>query len=238
MHSAGGFGVETQFKLFVPIELEAGLAQLIVTVAGVLSATGNVAGMGRDLVRNHPLANIVLVGQTEVFLRRHVAEHRGSGFGGNRGTDGRGDVVVAWCDVGDQWAEDVERCFMAEIALLLDVHFDEVHRDVAGAFDHDLTAMLPRFQRQFAESFQFGKLGCVVGIGQAAGTQAIAEAEGDVIRFHDFAQFIEVRVPSVLLMVRDHPRGHERTAATDDAGDAIPSQRNVFEQSTPAWIVM
>jgi len=76
----------------------------------------------------------------------------------------------------------------------------------------------------------FGELGLVVGVGEASGTQAVAEAVGDVVSAHDLAQLAEVRVPGVLLVVGQHPRAHQRAAAADDAGDPVRRQRQVFLQ--------
>ena len=53
---------------------------------------------------------------------------------------------------------------------------------------------------------------------------------GHVVRPHDLAQFVEVRVPRVLLVVGDHPLRHQRPAAADDAGHAVARQRDVLEQ--------
>jgi hypothetical protein len=51
---------------------------------------------------------------------------------------------------------------------------------VAGAFDHHLAALVPRDLRELAEGFEFGELRGVVGVGDAAGAQAVAEREADV----------------------------------------------------------
>ena len=69
--------------------------------------------------------------------------------------------------------ERVERRFVAELDFFFDLLLDLVHRDVAGAFDHDLHVVLPGYFRELAKSFQFGELGFVAGIGNAAGTQAV-----------------------------------------------------------------
>jgi len=45
---------------------------------------------------------------------------------------------------------------------------------VAGALDHHLHIVLPGDLRQLAQSFELAELGGVIGIGDAAGTQAIA----------------------------------------------------------------
>ena len=99
-----------------------------------------------------------------------------------------------------------------------------------GPFDHHLAAVLPGLQRQLAQRLQLGELGGVVGVGQAAGPQAVAEAEGHVVGPHDLAQLVEVRVPGVLLVMGQHPAAHQRAAAADDAGDALGRQRQVFLQ--------
>ena len=84
---------------------------------------------------------------------------------------------------------------------------------MAGAFDHDLDVVLPRFGGQFAQGVQLGKLGFVVGIGNAAGAQAVAEAERYVLGFHDFADFVEMRVEEVFPMVGKAPFRHDGAAA-------------------------
>jgi hypothetical protein len=97
-------------------------------------------------------------------------------------------------------------------------------------FDHHLAAVLPCLKRQFPLRLQFGELDLVVGIGEAAGAQAVAEAEGHVVGPHDFAEFIEVGVPEILLAVGEHPDPHERSAPADDAGDAVARQRQVLTE--------
>jgi hypothetical protein len=46
---------------------------------------------------------------------------------------------------------------------------------MARAFDHHLTAMIPGDFRQLAQGFQLGKLGAVIGVGDGAGAQAVAQ---------------------------------------------------------------
>ena len=93
----------------------------------------------------------------------------------------RSDVVVAGRDVGDQRAERVERRFVAQLLFLLDLHLDLVHRNVAGAFDHHLDVVLPGLLGQLAQSLQLGELRFVAGVGDAAGAQAVAQREADVV---------------------------------------------------------
>ena len=137
--------------------------------------------MGRDLVGDHPLADVLDLGQAQVLLGRHVAEHAGAVPAGQGRADGRGDVVVARGDVGHERAEDVERGLVALDRLLLHVHGDLVHRHVAGAFHHDLAAAGLGPAGQLAQGLELGELGGVGGVGDAAGPQAVAQAERDVV---------------------------------------------------------
>ncbi len=114
----------------------------------------------------------------------------------------RRDVVVARRDVGGERPERVERRFAAFLELLVHVDLDLVHRHVAGAFDHHLAALLPRDLRQFAERLQFGELRAVVGVGDRAGAQAVAERERHVVLAHEVADLVEVLVEEALLVMR------------------------------------
>ncbi len=81
------------------------------------------------------------------------------------------------------------------------------------SFNHDLHVVLPGDPGQFAERFQFGKLRLVVRIGDGARPEAVAEAEGHVIGFHDLANLLEVLVREVFFMVRQAPLGVDGAAA-------------------------
>ena len=72
--------------------------------------------------------------------------------------------------------------------------------------------------------------GFVVGVGDRARPQAVAERERDVVGAHDLAQLAEVRVEEVLLVMREAPLGENRAAARDDAGHATRRQRDVAQQ--------
>ena len=84
---------------------------------------------------------------------------------------------------------------------------------MAGALDHDLTAFGPGDPGQFAEGAQFGELGLVIGVGDGAGAQAVAQRERHVIGAHDLADVFEALVEEALLVVRQAPLGHDRAAA-------------------------
>jgi hypothetical protein len=104
---------------------------------------------------------------------------------------------------------------------------DLVHRHMAGAFDHHLAALRPGDLGELAERLQFGELRAVIGIGDRAGAQAVAERERHVIGAHDVADLVEVLVEEALLVMRQAPLGHDRAAARDDAGDAVGGERDV-----------
>ena len=191
---------------------------------------GQVGGVGGDLVGDDPLAHVLDLGEAQVLLGRDVAEHAGPVPAGQGRADGRGDVVVARGDVGDQRAEHVERGLVALDGLLLHVHGDLVHRDVARALDHHLAAARLRPAGQLAQGPQLGELRGVGGVGDAAGPEAVAQAAGDVVLPHDVAELVEVRVERILLLVRDHPLGHQRPAPRDDAGDPVRRQRDVVAE--------
>ena len=181
VHPPGRLGIERQAELLVPVEGEAGPAQGVVAVAGAGAMAGQVGGVGRDLVGDHPLLDVLVLGQAQVLLGRHVAEHRRAAPAGQRRADGAGDVVVARGDVGHQRAEHVERRLVAPLHLPLDVHVDLVHRDVARPFDHHLRALLPGPAGQLAQHVELGELGLVAGVGDRAGPQPVAQAPGDVV---------------------------------------------------------
>ena len=86
-----------------------------------------------------------------MLLRRDVAKHRGAVPADHRGADRAGDVIVAGSDIGRERAERVERRFVRQLQLQVHVLLDEMHRHVAGTFDHDLAVMLPGDLRQFAQ---------------------------------------------------------------------------------------
>ncbi len=71
---------------------------------------------------------------------------------------------------------------MAEPPLQLHVELDLIERHVARALDHHLHAVPPRALGEFAERLELGELRLVGRVGEAAGAQAVADREGDVVR--------------------------------------------------------
>ena len=101
---------------------------------------------------------------------------------------------------------------------------------MAGAFHHDLAAADLRPAGQLAQGLELGELGGVGGVGDAAGPQAVAQAERDVVLPHDVAEVVEMGVKRVFLLAGEHPLGHQRAAARDDAGDPMGRQRDVVAE--------
>ncbi|VUM29528.1 hypothetical protein PGKDCPLP_04316 [Stenotrophomonas maltophilia] len=186
--------------------------------------------MRGDAVGHDAVAYVLAVGQAEVLLRRHVAQHRRTEPTDHRRTDRAGDVVVARCDVGGQRPQRIERRFAAFAQLLVHVLLDQLHRHVAGAFDHGLHVVLPGDLRQLTQRLQLTELRGIVGICDAAWAQAVTQREGHVIGLHDLADLFEMRVEEILLVVRQAPLGHDRATAADDAGDPLGGERHIAQQ--------
>ncbi len=152
-------------------------------------ALGEIGGVCRDFIGDDAGLHVVAVRQAQMLLRRDIAKHGAAEPADHRGADAGRDVIVTRCDIGGQWPKRIERRFVAYFQLLVHVDFDLVHRHMAGAFDHHLTAFLPCNFRQFAKRFQLGELRAVVGIRNRTGTQAVAERERDIVFAHQIRKF-------------------------------------------------
>src|SRR5574343_453682 len=135
--------VETEVELVFPAKLVARLGHGVVADLRAGVALGEVSGVGGELVGDDAFLDVVLVGQAEVFLGRHVAEHGRAVPADHRGADAAGDVVVARRDVGGQRAEGVERGFLAVFELQVHVFLDQVHGHMARTLDDGLHIVLP-----------------------------------------------------------------------------------------------
>ena len=98
-----------------------------------------------------------------------------------------------------------------------------------GPFDHHLAVALPGDAGELAERLELGELGGIVGVGDRARPQAIAQGEADVVGAADLADLLEVLVEEALAMMRQAPLRHDRAAAGDDAGDAVDGERHVVQ---------
>ena len=101
---------------------------------------------------------------------------------------------------------------------------------MAGALVHDLHALGPRALGEFALRFQFAELRAVIRVGNAAGAQTVADGERNVIRGHDVADVVPMRVEEIFLVMREAPLGHDAAAARNDAGHAARSHRHETQQ--------
>ena len=226
----GAFGVEAEAELVAPAELEPRLAQRIVAQLCARPAFGQVGGVGGQFVGNDAGAHVFFVGQAEMLFRGNVTQH-GRAVPADIGRAyARSDVVVAGGNIRNQRAECVERRFKAVLQLFGHVLLYPLQRHMAGAFNHHLHIVLPCFGGQFAQCVQLAELRGIVGIGNAAGAQAVAQAERYVISLHDFADFVEMGVEEVFLMMRQTPLRHNRAAARYDAGDTVGGERHITQQ--------
>ena len=223
---AGGDRIQTQVELILPTELEARLAQGVIAVLGTGMSLGQIRGVGGDLVRDDPILDVLLVGQAQVFFGRHVAQHRAAIPTNHRRSDAAGDVVIARGDVGRERTQGVEGGLMAPFQLLGHVLLDHVHGHMSGSLVHHLNAMLPGALGEFTLDLQLSELRVVVGIGNGARPQAVADAEADVVSGHDLANFIPVGVEEILAMMGQAPLGQDAAAAADDAGHPAGGHRN------------
>ncbi len=132
-------------------------------------ALGEVGGVRGDLVGDNARLHVVAVGQAQMLLRRHVAEHGGAEPADHGRADAGRDVVVARRDVGRERAQRIERRLAAFGELLVHVDLDLVHGDMPRALDHHLAALGPGDFGQLAQRLQLGELRAVVGVGDGAG---------------------------------------------------------------------
>ena len=169
------FGVEGEVDLVAPTQFEAGFTHGVVAILRGGVYLGEVDGVGCEFECDYALANIVLFGQAEVFLGGDVAEHCGSAPTDYRSSDCGGDVVVTSGDVGDEGAEGIEWGFVAPIELVMHVIAYHLHWDVSGALAHNLNVEFPSASGEVALHFEFAELGGIVGVGDCAGAESVAD---------------------------------------------------------------
>ena len=98
---AGTLRIEGEVELIPPAELVAGLAHRVVTEVGRGVSLRQVGRVGCELVGHHALTYVLALGETEVLLLRHVAEHGRTEVPDHSGADSARDVVVARADIRD-----------------------------------------------------------------------------------------------------------------------------------------
>ncbi len=136
---------------------------------------GYVGGVGGNLVGDDTRADVVLVGQSEVLFRGHVAKHSCAKPTYYAGSDGARYVVIRRGDVCHERAEGVERGLVAFLNLTLHVLTDLMHRHMARALDEGLHVALPCTLHELTHSVELGELSAVVGIVGAAGAESVAK---------------------------------------------------------------
>ncbi len=99
-----------------------------------------------------------------MFLWSNIAYHCSSKTSDYGCADSRCDVVVCRGNVCGQWAERVERSFVASLLFTFHIGRDFVHRHVSGPFYQHLHVVFPCFLGEFSEHVEFQELGAVVGI--------------------------------------------------------------------------
>ena len=107
--------------------------------------------MRRDLVGDHAIAHIPGIRQSEMLLRRHIAEHRRPGISRHRRTDRTRDVVISRRAVDHHRAEHVERRVITPLLFALHIHRHFVERNVPRSLDHRLHVGGTAAAHKFAE---------------------------------------------------------------------------------------
>mmetsp|Transcript_10926 Transcript_10926/g.27584 ORF Transcript_10926/g.27584 Transcript_10926/m.27584 type:complete len:604 (-) Transcript_10926:142-1953(-) len=222
--------VQRQVELVVPPEVEARMGQLVVPHLSHGVLLRQVCSVGRNLVRDDPLLDVVAVGQAEVFLWGHVAEEGGAELGDPGGPNGGGDVVVAGGNVQSERPKGVKRGLPAPLELLLHVLRDLVHGHVPRALVHDLNVLLPRPRRQLALHRQLTELRQVVGVSDAPGPQPVTDGDGDVVLPADVEDIVPVLVREVLLVLHEGELGVDGPAARYDARHTLGCVRNEAQE--------
>ena len=169
------FRIEAQSELFLPVEGVPRARERIVAITRTLSTTRDISGMRGDLVGDHSLSHIFGVWQSEMLFRRDVAQHVGSIPADHRRADRARDVVVAGRDVSDERTKSIEWRFIADFLHSADVHLYLVHRYMTRSLYHHLHVALPSPTCQLSQGVELGELSTIARIGDAPGTQAVAE---------------------------------------------------------------
>lgn len=108
------FPIEAKVERGIPSEFETRLAErlaerLVAPLIGrlILGEIRGIRGIRSNLIDDDAVAHVLLVRQVEMFLRRRATQHRRAVPANRRCADRAGEVVVAWRDIGRQWAPTV-----------------------------------------------------------------------------------------------------------------------------------
>src|SRR5262249_18853402 len=105
-----------------------------------------------------------------------------------------------------------------------------MHGDVTRAFVHHLHTLRPSPLGQLALRVKFGELRFVIRISDRARSQTVANGKADVVRRHDLADLIPMRVEKTFLMMRKAPLGHDGAAARNDSSGTLRGKWNVAQK--------
>lgn len=188
--------------------------------------------MSGQLIGDNARADVFTVRKGKVLFRGNVTEHSRTVPTDLRGADGARNVVVAGCDVGHERTEGVKRCLVALLDLTVHVFADFVHRDVAGPLYERLHVLGPRALHEFAHRVKFGKLRTVVGVGDSAGAETVAQGKSHIVLGTDVADIVEVLVEETLLVVAQAPLRDDAAAAADHTTKAVARQVDVVATDT------
>ena len=199
-------------ELVAPAELITGLAQCVVTDLCTRMSLGQVGSVCGNLIRDDPCAYVFAVGQTQVFFRSHVTQHRSSQPSDLCGSDSRSNVVISRSNVGYQRAQRIERCVVTVLDLTLHILLNLMQGHVSRSFDESLHVLVPCTQYEFSQGIQFRKLRFVVRICDTARTETVSQGYRYVILGQDIADFIKMLVQERLAVVYHAPFAHDTSS--------------------------
>ena len=205
MELPGFIGVQGQVELIFPAKFKARLGQGVVPDLRRRMTLRQVGRMGCYFIGNDPVFHVILIGQSQVFFWRDVAQHRGTVPADHGRADSRGDVIVTGSDIGRQRPQGIKRRLGTAFQLFFHVFPDHVHGNMTGTFDHHLHVVLPGYLRQLAKGLQFRILGGITGIRNRTRTQPVTQGEGNVVGLHDLANFFKPGIEEIFLVVSQAP---------------------------------
>ena len=151
-----------------------------------------------------------------MLCRSYVAKEVSAAYCSKSAADSAGNMIITGSNVGYERSEHIERCTVAQAFLQLHIRSNLVVGHVAGAFYHNLYALIPSALCQFTQVEQLLNLRSVGSISNAAGPQTIAKADGYIIFGTDIKNFIIVFIQWVFSVIVQHPAGDKAAAAADN----------------------
>ena len=145
--------------------------------------------------------------------RRYIAQKVRAAHGCQRAADSGSNMVVSRCNVCNERPQHIKRRTVAHAFLQLHIGGNLVVRYMARPFNHYLHAFRPGALRQFAKVQKLLQLRAVACVCQAAGTQTVAQTNGNVILRTNVQNFVIVFIQRVFLAVVQHPAGNKAAAA-------------------------